>query len=126
MRFQPLLLAALAGLVPSAAADHLETTWVCNADLFVMCGAINRPYSHINMASGRYFIPTMDECYGSSVPGLRDYCMDWDNNRAHFTYTNPTRRRCFRKRPVGRRFTDDSCPGIECWHDTWPEVACDW
>jgi hypothetical protein len=126
MRFGSLLLAGLAGLAPSVVADWLETTWVCTADLFIICGPINTPYSHFHTDFGSYKVTPHSGCHSTGVPGMTEFCIDWDNSRAHFKFSHQNFKRCLRKNPAGERFTNDSCPGGECWRDTWPEVQCTW
>lgn len=127
MRFETLLLAGLAGLAPSVVADWLETTWTCDVDLFVHCGPYNSPYSHFHTSQGSYYVESMsDGCHSTNVPGMTEFCIDWGNTRAHFKFAPQNQKRCLKKNPNGERFTGDSCTGLECWRDTWPEVPCSW
>jgi hypothetical protein len=121
-----LLLAGLAWLAPSVVADWLETTWVCDADLFVMCGPTTvGPYSHFHTDFGSYHVYTQSGCHSTSIPGMTDFCIDWGNSRAHFKFSGQNKR-CLRNPGNGERFTGNSCPALECWRDVWTEVPCTW
>jgi hypothetical protein len=128
MRLESLLLAGLAGFAPLATADWLETTWACDAGFFVMCGASSTPYSHFHTDFGSYYFRAVSRsgCHSSPVPGMTEFCIDWKNSRAHFRFSHQNYPRCLRKNAAGDRFTGDSCPDPECWHDYWNEVPCDW
>jgi hypothetical protein len=128
MRLESILLAGLAGFAPLAMADWLETTWGCDVDLLSYCGPRSGPYAHFHTDFGSYFIDKMSYggCRSTSVPGMTEFCMDWNNSRAHFRFSHQNYPRCLRKNAAGDRFTDDSCPSVECWHDYWNEVPCTW
>jgi len=125
MRVGSLLVAALAPLV---VADWMETTWYCDADLFRVCGPTELgPYHHFHTTYGTYELASIyDGCHGTSVPGMTELCIDWNNNRAHFKFSHQTSKRCLRKNAAGTRFDDNSCPYAECWRDVWDEVTCTW
>jgi hypothetical protein len=129
MRLKSLLLAGVAGFAPLAMADWLETTWGCSIEGFRQyCGPRTAPYAHFHTDFGSYYIPKLsdDGCRSTSVPGMTEFCMDWAKSRAHFRFSHQNYRRCLRKKPAGDYFADDSCPVMECWHDYWDEVPCDW
>ncbi|KAK4104513.1 hypothetical protein N658DRAFT_504132 [Parathielavia hyrcaniae] len=126
MHFASLVLGVLA---PSTVmADWLETTWECDADFFVMCGASSRPYSHFHTDFGSYYYGRFSYggCHSTGVPGMTEFCIDWDRGRAHFKFGHQNSKRCLVKNRAGTRFTDDSCDAIECWRDVWNEVPCTW
>lgn len=114
MRFD--ILATLAALASGAVADRMEVFTECAA--FGQCSSAN---AFFYTDYGTYRVDANTGCRGTSVPGMIEFCVDWDNRRAHFVY-NGQNKRCL----IQRSETVYGCAAQQCWKTTWEEVGCSW
>ncbi|KAK5663809.1 hypothetical protein OQA88_12 [Cercophora sp. LCS_1] len=118
MRFT-LPLIALATLVSAA---YMDVFTVCLGAL----AACNSQGTFV-MAYGSYAVNANTGCRSTSVPGMVEFCVDWNQNpdRAHFRFSHQSFKRCMTKSwdnvvscPAGTSGT--------CYSARFDEVGCCW
>ncbi|KAL6412987.1 hypothetical protein AUP68_02481 [Ilyonectria robusta] len=115
MRFD--ILATLAALASGAVADRMEVFTECAA--FGQCNSGN---AFFYTDFGTYKVNANTGCRGTGVPGMVEFCVDWDRRRAHFRFDHQSNKRCL----VQRSETAYGCNAQACWKTTWEEVGCSW
>ncbi|RBA19747.1 hypothetical protein FPRO05_09047 [Fusarium proliferatum] len=106
--------AVLASLALTASADRMEvfTTcagWTCRS---------NDAWFYTDY--GTYKVNADTGCRGTSVPAMVEFCVDWDNRRAHFRFSGQGKR-CM----VQDSESAYGCAAT-CYKTTWREIPCNW
>ncbi|KAM5352991.1 hypothetical protein ACJ41O_005713 [Fusarium nematophilum] len=113
MRFD--IVATLAALASGAVADRMEVFTECGVG---QCSSSN---AFFYTDYGSYRVNANTGCRGTGVPGMVEFCVDWDRRRAHFRYGGQGKR-CL----LQRSETAYGCQYDACWKTTWEEVSCGW
>ncbi|KAL6914984.1 hypothetical protein ACHAPO_009720 [Fusarium lateritium] len=113
MRFD--LAAIIASLALTTAADRMEVFTKCGG------GTCDSRQAVFYTDVGSYKVNADKGCRKTSVPGMTEFCVDWDRRRAHFKFSHQATKRCLTQ-------DSESAYGCEssCWKTTWREIACNW
>ncbi|KAF4956034.1 hypothetical protein FSARC_11697 [Fusarium sarcochroum] len=114
MRFD--IAAIFASLALTTAADRMEVFTKCAV------GSCDSRQAVFYTDVGSYKVDASKGCRKTSVPGMTEFCVDWDKRRAHFKFSHQATKRCL---------TQDSesaygCDAQSCWKTTWREIGCNW
>ncbi|KAI7763050.1 hypothetical protein LZL87_011193 [Fusarium oxysporum] len=112
MRFD--ITAILASLALTASADRME--------VFTTCAGFSCRSSDAWFYTdyGTYSVNAEKGCRGTSVPAMVEFCVDWDNRRAHFRFSGQGKR-CM----VQDSESAYGCAST-CYKTTWREIPCNW
>ncbi|KAK2008151.1 hypothetical protein LZ32DRAFT_28590 [Colletotrichum eremochloae] len=113
MRFDLTIL--IVGLATTSTADKMTVFTECGP--FSLCDSKNAMFY---TDSGTYNVNANKGCRGTGVPGMTEFCVDWDKFRGHFKYDHQAKKRCLLMR---ERITH-SCPAYRCDRSEWEEVSC--
>ncbi|WYZ42140.1 hypothetical protein EsH8_V_001035 [Colletotrichum jinshuiense] len=112
MRFDTAAL--FAALATTCAADSL---WVSTECYEGSC----KNYATFYTSYGSYGINADSGCRGATaVPGMTEFCMDWDRSRAHFKFSHQSYKRCL---VMQSKTTIHPVPSFT---SAWVEVGCTW
>ncbi|KAF5616469.1 3-(3-hydroxyphenyl)propionate 2-hydroxylase [Fusarium sp. NRRL 25303] len=106
--------AVLASLALTVFADRME--------VFTSCGGFtcNSSDAWFYTDYGTYKVNANKGCRGTSVPAMVEFCVDWDNRRAHFRFSGQVKR-CM----VQDSESAYGCAAT-CYETTWREIPCNW
>ncbi|KAK1995286.1 hypothetical protein LX36DRAFT_582779 [Colletotrichum falcatum] len=113
MRFE--VMALIAGLATISTANTMTVFTECGP--FNMCDSKNAIFY---TDTGIYSVNANKGCRGTRVPGMTEFCVDWDKFRGHFKYSHQTKKRCL----LMRSRTTHACPAYRCDKSDWEEVGC--
>lgn len=113
MRFD--ITAIIASLALTTAAYRME--------VFTKCGGVtcDSRQGVFYTDFGSYQVNADKGCRKTSVPGMTEFCVDWDRRRAHFKFSHQATKRCLTQDSE----TPYGCQG-SCWKTTWREIPCNW
>ena len=119
MRLETLGLVGL--LATSCAADNLA---VWTSYDHKTGPSIGPPFGIFYTGYDSYQVTPLDTCgLEWAVPGMVEFCMDWDNARGHFRYKDQTKR-CLSRQYVRTEILSDGVRDSNL--QIWEEVACTW
>ncbi|KAK2022141.1 hypothetical protein LX32DRAFT_603388 [Colletotrichum zoysiae] len=113
MRFY--ITALIASLATISMADTMTVFTECGP--FGLCDSKNAIFY---TASGTYNVDANKGCRGTGVPGMTEFCVDWDRFRGHFKFSHQAKKRCL----VMRSRASQACPAYRCDKSEWEEVGC--
>ncbi|KAK0385990.1 hypothetical protein NLU13_5827 [Sarocladium strictum] len=117
MRFHTSVLLLATGMVSKVQGDRWEITGLCS--LFE-CN-YNKADWYYN--DGRSFTFDPDNgCRVPYIPGVREFCVDWDKLRGHF-YEDSGKKRCMREVRDDSTFCGTACLEVNVG---WADTDCTW